>query len=342
MAIKLFSKKKVSPSSIIETMGAGQETTGVHADDYQPAPKRELESDPLQAMFNQQQYNNLLRNREQWADHPQGTEICRRAIEKLDQEMALVPSGRSVLPKTMNDVEHGDVNDVLVSSFLLDVHAVTNARYQEFVDGGGYEDLSLWPETIWTHLIQMKDQTDHPGPRFWRDGRHDQRYSEHPVVGISWYEAAAYARWIGKRLPTEAEWQLAASWRIMSDTDVLYRFPWGDAMDRKKCNIWASGHGTTVPVNEYERGAAPNGVLQLVGNVWEWVDAEVDLTTDQGAPVVGDMAMKVVRGGAFDAYFESQATSLFRTGYNALTRVHNVGLRCAVSLAEASWLSEAE
>jgi iron(II)-dependent oxidoreductase len=179
-------------------------------------------------------------------------------------------------------------------------------------------------------LIDFKDLTGHPGPRFWEHGRHDKRLADHPVVGVCYYEAAAYAFWTGARLATEAEWQMAASWRIRSSAQVLRRYPWGDALDTTRCNIWASNIGRTVPVHEFSPGAAPNGVLQLVGNVWEWTEGDFMVTDKDGRPIVGDMLMKVIRGGAFDTYFPSQATSSFRTGLNVLFRMHNVGFRCAL------------
>jgi gamma-glutamyl hercynylcysteine S-oxide synthase len=305
-----------------------------------PAPAEPLDPDPLKALFQQERLNVILQQKEQWKDHPEGEAICRQAAEYLDSHMAIIPEGRASLLRTLTEVPDAEVVDCPIDAFLLDIFAVSNARYQQFIDAGGYDDLSLWPESIWTHLIQMRDQTGQPGPRYWRDGRHDQRFGDHPVVGICWYEACAYTRWIGQRLPTEAEWQLAASWRIKSETDVLYRFPWGDAMDRRKCNIWAAGLGTTVPVNGYENGAAPNGVLQLVGNVWEWVDGDLDLVTEEGVQIVGEMTLKAARGGGFDTYFESQCTGLFRSGYTALTRAHNVGFRCALSLRDAHWLKK--
>jgi len=310
------------------------------AEDYDPAPQEVFEDDPLQAMLQQERFNLILQDRPNWESHPDWSEAERQAAAHLDRHMAIVPEGRASLLRTLTEVPDAEVIDVHVPTFLMDIHAVTNARYQLFVDAGGYDDLSLWPESVWTHLIQFRDQTGQPGPRYWRHGRHDQRLSQHPVVGVCWYEASAFAKWIGQRLPTEPEWQLAASWRIISDTDVLYRFPWGDTMDRKKCNIWASQVYSTVPVDGYEQGAAPNNVLQLIGNVWEWVESDLDIVTEEGVQVVGEMTMKAARGGAFDTYFESQCTALFRSGFNALTRAHNLGFRCALGLADAHWLGK--
>jgi len=257
----------------------------------------------------------------------------------LEQSMALVPAGSVTISKTLSAQPGSAEQDIDVEPFLLDVHCVTSARFQKFVDAGGYDALEFWPEEIWPHLIELKDVTGQPGPRFWRNGRHDVRLAEHPVVGVSWYEAQAYALWIGQRLPTEPEWQMAASWHIRSSADVMRRFPWGDAMDAGRCNIWASRHAATVPVDEYANGAAPNHVRQLVGNVWEWTDSEYAITDDEDRTIVGEMPMNVIRGAAFDTYFETQATNYFRTGQIALARAHNTGFRCAMELSEASWIN---
>jgi iron(II)-dependent oxidoreductase len=112
----------------------------------------------------------------------------------------------------------------------------------------------------------------------------------------------------------------------------MRRYPWGDALDIRRCNIWSSAIGHTVPVGVYPNGASPNGVLQLIGNVWQWTESDLELT-HEGRPVVGDMLLKSIRGGAFDTYFAAQATSVFRTGLPALARVHNVGFRCALDLS---------
>ncbi|MBN1488519.1 MAG: formylglycine-generating enzyme family protein [Phycisphaerae bacterium] len=307
-----------------------------------PAPREELSADPLTALWQQERFNVILRERQKYQNHPDGHKRWEQAAARLEDQMALVPAGRATFPRTLSGAPGSPEIDLEVDPFLLDIHPVTNVRFQKFVDAGAYEDLELWPKSIWPHLIDLRDQTEKPGPRFWREGRHDQRLANHPVVGISWYEAVAFAKWIGQRLPTEAEWQMAATWRIKSDTDILRRFPWGDAMNRTRCNIWSSGIGTTVAVDALREGVAPNGVLGLIGNVWEWVDGDFSLTSDEGAPILAEMELKGTRGGAFDTYFENQATGLFRTGHIALGRLHNVGLRCAMSLNDASWLGNVE
>lgn len=338
MALRLFRTKDKTDDRRSQPQVRPGKYAG--ADEFVPAKVETPDPDPLKWAFQQGRYNQILLDRERWRDHKDAETIFKQAASRLDKQMLLVPEGRATVHRVLNAADDDGADHFEVPPFLLDTCAVTNARFQAFVDASAYEDLSLWPESIWPHLIQMRDQTGKAGPRFWRDGRHNAQLSNHPVVGVSWFEAMAYARWIGQRLPTEAEWQMAASWRIKSETDVLYRFPWGDAMDRKKCNIWASGLGRTAPVDQYKNGAAPNGVLQLVGNTWEWVDSDLDLVTEEGVAIVGEMTMKVTRGGAFDTYFESQATSLFRTGHNALTRIHNVGFRCALSLEDAPAFNE--
>lgn len=304
-----------------------------------PATCVPLDPDPLRAMLQQGRCALIINDLARWRSHPDFDDVMEACEQRLESELALVPAGEITMSRTLCPEPGGPEDVVQVDAFLIDECCVTNAQFQRFVDGGGYDDLSLWPEDIWPHLIEMKDQTGTSAPRYWREGHHDQRLADHPVVGVCWYEARAYAAWAGKRLPTEAEWQMACSWHIKSDADVLRRFPWGDAMNAQRCNVWLSGIGKTVPVKSYPNGAAPNQVLQLVGNVWEWTDSRFDILDPNGQPIVGEMPMYSIRGGAFDTYFESQATSQFRTGQIALARTHNVGFRCALSLDRAPWMT---
>jgi iron(II)-dependent oxidoreductase len=330
MVLGLFSKKK------------NDETSKNGRGSYEPAESLPLESDPLKQCVQLERYGLVIANRDRWKNHPQSDAILQTVLEKLDESFALVPEGYVSLPETVNDYPGCPETDFDTQSFLLARHPVTNAQFQKFVDAGGYAELDLWPEDVWPHLIDFKDLSECPAPRFWERGRHNKRLANHPVVGISYFEAEAYAHWAGLRLPTEAEWQMAASWRIRSSAQILRRYPWGDALDTTRCNIWATGLGHTVPVNEFENGAAPNGVLQLVGNVWEWTNADFCLTDKEGRPVVGDMPLKSIRGGAFDTYFPSQATSFFRTGLACLFRMHNVGFRCAMDIDNNNNSSDAK
>ncbi len=265
-----------------------------------------------------------------------------RAWELLQQHMCLVPEGEVSLQSSQPGDDEADwvkTNDdaaqVRVGALFLDRFAVTNAQYQHFVDAGGYQQMAIWDPQIWPAVLDFVDTTGRPGPRFWVDGRHLPGEENLPVVGVSWYEAAAYARWVGKRLPTEAEWVKAGAWPVpvAEDRCVQRRYPWGDTMDRDRCNLWGSGPGRLVPVDHYPEGVSVGGAYQLIGNVWEW-------TTGNFGYLVGthDLAlptpMKSIRGGAFDTYFENQATCQFQSGENPLARKHNIGFRCAISLCD--------
>ncbi|MFQ5413318.1 MAG: formylglycine-generating enzyme family protein [Phycisphaerae bacterium] len=343
MALKLFTRRKSRTSGKPSHNGVGYiGPPGVHPNpytDHHPAPRESFSDDPLKRLHQQGRHAVILRDEKRWREHHGGGAVVDAATAELEERMAFVPAGRVNISQALNDQPGAPEEETDIQPFLLDTHPVTNLRYQRFVDSGGYDELDYWPEDIWPHLIELKDQTDQPGPRFWRNGRHDERFATHPVVGVSWYEAQAYALWIGQRLASEAEWQMAASWHIKSSADIFRRFPWGDSMDNTRCNIWSSRHRGTVAVDEYPTGAAPNGVLQLIGNVWEWTDTDFSIVDEENQPIVGEMPMHVIRGASFDTYFETQATALFRTGQIALARSHNTGFRCAMDLEQATWMS---
>lgn len=289
-----------------------------------------LDDDPLRQCRQLERYGIIVNDPDRWEAHAEGESIYQSALARLDERFALVPEGFVSLSQTLNGYPGCPEVDVQTQPFVLSRWAVTNEEFGRFVATGGYDELGLWEEEIWPCLIDFCDLTGSPGPRFWEHGRYDLSLADHPVTGICYYEAAAYARWAGYRLSTEAEWQMAASWRLRSSSCVLRRYPWGDMFDSSRCNVWASGVGGTVPVDTYASDAAPNGVVQLTGNVWEWTSSDFAILDDEGRTVVGDMQTKSIRGGAFDTYFASQATSHFRTGLGSLVRAHNVGFRCAM------------
>lgn len=197
-----------------------------------------------------------------------------------------------------------------VPAFLIDTLPVTNAAYARFVDGGGYDDPRWWTEPGWAHIRRHGLYA----PRFWRReggqwlrdrfGVTEPVPPQEPVLHVCWYEADAYARWAGRRLPTEAEWEKAA--RHDPATGRSRRYPWGDADPRPEHANLGQRHLQPAPAGSYPEGASPLGVRQLMGDVWEW-------TASDFLPYPGFRAFpyreysevffggdhKVLRGGSF-------------------------------------------
>lgn len=251
------------------------------------------------------------------------------AWQALEDEMALVPAGE-VAPRAGG--APGE-RPPFVGALYIDRTAVTNSQFAEFVGGGGYDAPDLWPEEVWANVAQFVDRTGYPAPRFWENGRCPKKLEEHPVVGVCWYEANAYAVWAGKRLPSSLEWERAGTWPTsLEDQSGTVRYPWGNSFDPSRANTWSSGVGGTVEGTAYPEGCTPNGVYQLVGNVWEWVaDEYLGPAVREGLRIFLDQQMAEIRGGAFDTYFDSQVTCRFRTGQPLLFRGANLGFRCVVT-----------
>lgn len=285
-------------------------------------------------------------------------EVFEAAFAQWEQTMALVPDGEVSLsrapadwdeieavaapalgkesPETPNDEAPAREQIVRVRRYFLDRYPVTNAQFAAFVKAGGYEQASLWDAAILPAVLDFVDRSGRPGPKYWENGTYPPGTEDHPVTGINWYEARAFARWVGKRLPTDAEWMRAAAWPVTlpDGTRMQRRFPWGDAMDYSRAVLWGSQRGGTVPVTDCPGGAAVNGIYQLIGNVWEWTHSDYQPWEEEDARIVLPGPMKSIRGGAFDTYFDHQASSGFAGGENPLARKRNIGFRCALGVAD--------
>lgn len=326
--------------------------------DTRPPHDKPRDTEALVAsMLSQNRYALLLRP--QLAQRLSEQQVA-SARGALSNQMALVPGGTVVLSDSepWNDDLDADCvrrshdcaateTTLLVEPAFLDRNAVSNQEYCEFVASGGYTQLALWDQGIWPAVVGFVDRTNCPGPRGWVDGRYLPGEEDLPVVGVNWHEASAYARWVGKRLPTDAEWVKAACWpvTIRADRATQRRYPWGSSMDPSATNLWSSGLGNLAPVDAYPDGRSVGGLNQMVGNVWEWMLGAFDLATmiaesmDDGSDpmthaVTGDVVLKNIRGGAYDTYFDGQATSQFRSGELSISRKHNIGFRCAVGACD--------
>ncbi|MFE1027549.1 ergothioneine biosynthesis protein EgtB [Streptomyces sp. NPDC058818] len=197
-----------------------------------------------------------------------------------------------------------------VAPFHLDTTPVTNGAYRAFIDDGGYDDPRWWTPEGWDHIRRHSVTA----PLYWRrDGGQwlRRRFGvtevvppDEPVVHVCWYEADAYARWAGRRLPTEAEWEKAARYDPAGDRSA--RYPWGNADPGPEHANLGQRHLRPAPAGSYPAGESPLGIRQLIGDVWEW-------TSSDFAPYPGFRAFpykeysevffgpdyKVLRGGSF-------------------------------------------
>jgi len=265
-----------------------------------------------------------------------------RAQTALQAEMAMLEPGEVVvgaldtaaadgeLAPSEIEQAHGVVVDV--PALFLDKFPVTNAQYHRFVAAGGYQQMAIWEPQIWPAVADFVDSTGQAGPRFWANGTFLPGEDLLPVVGINWYEANAYARWVGKRLPRDAEWVKAAAWPVVVSAELRgqRKYPWGEGFDPGRANI-GTGIGRLLAANHHPASANPAGVEQLIGNAWEWTADDFAASEQDGWEVVLPCVMKSIRGGAYDTYFENQATAHFASGDNPVARKHNIGFRCAVS-----------
>ncbi len=194
-------------------------------------------------------------------------------------------------------------------AFSLDVYPVTVARFEAFIDAGGYQDESLWDEDGWLWARGHKISQ----PRFWREEDWEEYMRpDRPVVGVSWYEAQAFCRHVGRRLPTEAQWEAAARGPQGS------LFPWGQQSEDHPVGNRGVGLRCTWPVGFWEQAVGPFGHYDLVGNVWQWTTDPYLSTEPQGR--------MAVRGGSW-ASRQEHCRSDHRNGYTRDGQWSHVGFR---------------
>ena len=166
-----------------------------------------------------------------------------------------------------------------LKNFKMGIFPITNQEYLEFMNDGGYETYKYWLSDGWEKVKSNKWDS----PMYWEkvnDEWHVRDFlgirkinPNEPVSHVSYYEADAYCKWAGKRLPTEAEWEKASCWNEEKQEKTV--FPWGnESPSEEKCNLLESYHWGCTEVGTYPNGTSPSGCQQMIGDVWEWTSSE--------------------------------------------------------------------
>ena len=166
-----------------------------------------------------------------------------------------------------------------LEDYEIGIFPITNREYLEFMNDGGYETYKYWLSDGWEKV----KSNNWKSPMYWEkidDEWHVRDFlgirkinPNEPVCHVSYYEADAYCKWAGKRLPTEAEWEKAACWNETKQEKTI--FPWGNnSPTEENCNLLESYHWGCTEIGTYPRGKSPSGCEQMIGDVWEWTSSE--------------------------------------------------------------------
>ncbi|MGH2561464.1 MAG: formylglycine-generating enzyme family protein [Thermomicrobiales bacterium] len=223
--------------------------------------------------------------------------------------MVVVPAGDFVMGgDPLNGTERGRV--VFVAEFMIDRTEATNAAFAEFVLQTGYRTVA----------------EQHADARSWR-AHAQQDLATHPVVYIAWEDAIAYCEHVGKRLPSESEWEKAAR------GSEAWMWPWGNDWDEMRANSMERGKVGTTPVGAFPMGASPYGLVDMAGNVWEWTMSSYteSLSDDPSDREVADELFRdhrVLRGGSWRT-MALGTQAMYRKPAPVDYRRDTTGFRCA-------------
>ncbi|MGZ3418932.1 MAG: SUMF1/EgtB/PvdO family nonheme iron enzyme [Polyangiales bacterium] len=264
------------------------------------------------------------------------------AKTKCPAGMAEIPGGKFFMGSDTGEENEKPAHNVTLSPYCMDLHEVTVEDYKKCSDGGDCK--RAWAVVDWPDITPKEKKTYTPLCNI----NDPEGKAKHPVNCIDWQMAVTYCEAQKKRLPSEAEWEFAARG---PDGRV---YPWGDELPDethlnacgKECLDWGrktgeqvkamykgdDGFPNTAPVGSFPKGASRYGLVDVVGNVWEWTfdwDGKytADSLTDPKGPSKGED--RVVRGGAWNGAFASWVRPSFRYSFPPETKSHAVGFRCA-------------
>src|SRR5215813_6036960 len=243
--------------------------------------------------------------------------------------MIMVPSG-SFIRGTAVFPDEGPVSTVYMDSFAMDIFPVTNDQFALFIASGGYDNSTLWSGHGWEYIRRNAIRF----PNYWHDPRWNQ--GDHPVTGICWWEAMAYASFAGKMLPTEAQWEYACR-----GTDGR-TYPWGNDEPTLVHANYAPGcdpaelKRSSTAIDAYPRNKSYFGCSDMAGNLAEWCldnaspDYSYDLTHHNPVYITREDDYHIARGGC-GLHNETYLRCSSRDNYPATVRDNLIGFRCVVN-----------
>ena len=252
----------------------------------------------------------------------------------LLEDMELIPAGEFKMGGSDDEAVPDElpIHDVNLDAFYIDKYPVTNLQFKEFVDAN-----PQWEKPKGFTFFQPIKYHDGYYLHHWHKGNYPEERYNHPVVNVSWYAAMAYSQWVGKRLPTEAEWEKAARGGSQEQ-----KYPCGDVIDGSKAN-YQKRRLQTTPVGRYP--ANGYGLYDMVGNVWEWCLDEWDIgfytKSAKENPVCGGSidrivhnyrysnTQHVIRGGSWYNLVQNVRTAK-RSGAIPTYANSNIGFRCVI------------
>lgn len=239
-----------------------------------------------------------------------------------EPDMAKLPGGTFVMGNDRGLADERPAHTVMLKPFWIDKRPVTNVEFAAFLQRIGGTSNSRGQNLFdWDDGDARLRQSEGK----WRA---DTGFEQHPAVEVSWYGARDYCRARGKRLPTEAEWEYAARGQEGRS------YPWGEAPPDATRARYGIGWGKTVPAGSLAKGATPDGVLDLVGNVHEWTSSVAlpyPYRADDGREDPDKLADRVTRGGAADTGPDTLRATWRGANVSRGARAghHNIGFRCA-------------
>ncbi|TDQ37706.1 formylglycine-generating enzyme family protein [Aureibacillus halotolerans] len=299
------------------------------------------------------------------SDHTGLTQNVTRTELKFAEKMVKIPGGEFLMGTDDNEGfptdGEGPVRAVQVDPFLMDKHTVTNDEFTAFVEATGYRteserfgwsfvfyqflpkhpqgNVQQLPSTPWWYALEGACWFQPEG-----EGSSVKDRLDHPVIHVSWNDAVAFSHWVGKRLPTEAEWEFAARGGLEQN-----RYPWGDDLTPNgthQCNIWQGnfpsentqedGYVGTAPAQSFP--ANDYGLYNVAGNVWEWCEdwftRAIDLTQSNDPKGPSKGTSRVMRGGSYLCHrsYCNRYRVAARSSNTPDSATGNLGFRCVADL----------